>query len=494
MTEHLSEVVPAEPRADSILETFRSIGYSLEVAVADIVDNSISAGARNVGISFNWAGSNSWVSITDDGLGMNGAALVEAMRPGSSNPLAERSPGDLGRFGLGLKTASFSQCRRLTVISRRPDQQPEHLCWDLDHVRLTGRWELTRRLDRTTLLQQCRDLTSGTIILWEDLDRLAAGFQTGNQKDHARFLQLTEGVQRHLAMVFHRFLPARAGTSGRVRISINDRQLYAWDPFLLGVDGSQPFAEEQYQNGKVTVRGYVLPHKSRLTETQFQNARGPRGWNAQQGFYIYRNERLLVAGDWLGLFRKEEHYKLARIQVDIPNYLDADWQIDIKKSVARPPFGCLMQLQTYAKAVRSRAVEVYRHKGRLLISKPGEDFHEIWRERYRHEKRHYEINRDHPLVKTFTDSHPDAKSDLNQLLRFIEETIPVSLIMIRESETPEQQASPFEAISHEPVKIMMRQVYENLTAQGRTPDQARSMIANIQPFNLYPQYLAILTD
>lgn len=490
MPENLHEVILAEPRADSILETFRSIGYSLEMAVADIVDNSITAGAANIDISFSWAGPESCISFTDDGFGMDEPALVEAMRPGSSNPLEERSPNDLGRFGLGLKTASLSQCRRLTVISRMPEQRPAHLCWDLDHIGRTGRWELTSRLDKPELLRQSCDSAQGTIVLWEVLDRLAGHLQIGNQKDHARFLQMTERVQQHLSMVFHRFLSGREGLSGRVKISVNNRRIYAWDPFLSGTDGSQYFAEEQYQEGDVRVRGYVLPHKSRLTEAQFREAGGAGGWNAQQGFYIYRNERLLVAGSWLGLFRKEEHHKLARIQVDIPNHLDAEWQIDIKKSTARPPYNCLMELQTYARAVRNRAVEVYRHKGRLLTSKPGDSFHEVWRERYRHERRHYEINRTHPLIQSFTENHPETKSDLLHLLKFIEETIPVSLIMIRENESPEQQAGPFESASHQPIISMMRRMYLSLTVQGHSEEQARAIIGTIQPFDLYPQYIA----
>src|SRR5258708_3144611 len=108
----------ATPHAGNMIEDFRSIGYSLQTAIADIVDNSIAAKEKNIWIDLEWNGENTAVIITDDGIGMSKDELINAMRPGSKNPLADRSSEDLGRFGLGLKTASFSQCRILTVATK----------------------------------------------------------------------------------------------------------------------------------------------------------------------------------------------------------------------------------------------------------------------------------------------------------------------------------------------------------------------------------------
>ena len=119
---------------------------------------------------------------------------------------------------------------------------------------------------------------------------------------------------------------------------------------------------------------------------KFRSGEGLNGWNAHQGFYIYRNERLLVAGDWLGMFRKEEHYKLARIRIDLPNSLDADWQIDIKKSVARPPLQFVEQIRAYARKVREQGVEVYRHRGRIVKNLAGNSLVPVWNEGRRGEK------------------------------------------------------------------------------------------------------------
>ena len=109
----------AIPEAASMIETFRAIGYNLETAIADIIDNSISANARNIYINRIWRGGQSIITIKDDGDGMNSNEIIQAMRPGAKNPLSDRSENDLGRFGLGLKTASFSQCCKLSVLSKR---------------------------------------------------------------------------------------------------------------------------------------------------------------------------------------------------------------------------------------------------------------------------------------------------------------------------------------------------------------------------------------
>ena len=192
-----------------------------------------------------------------------------------------------------------------------------------------------------------------------------------------------EQVKRHLAMVFHRFIESRRIEIFFQHAGTEIRKVEAWNPFLIDHSATQKFPEEPLLNNQVRIRGYVLPHKSRLSEEEFRNAEGPKGWNAQQGFYIYRNERLLLSGDWLGMFRKEEHYKLARIQIDLPNSLDPEWQIDIKKSVARPPLAVRDQLKAYANKVRSQAVEVYRHKGKILQRRyAAVQFQPVWQEKY----------------------------------------------------------------------------------------------------------------
>lgn len=481
------ETVRAEPEARSMIETFRAIGYSVETAIADIVDNAISAGAAHIWIDFEWKGSDTFLSIKDDGHGMDEQELITAMRPGSRSPLENRGRHDLGRFGLGLKTASFSQCRKLTVVSKKAENPIGAFTWDLDFVNTTGNWDLIRQ-NQPEIHARLDDLASGTVVIWENLDRLVRESREDDKEALNKFLETAESVKKHLAMVFHRFME-----QGKFALFFQQRKVEAWDPYLKGEDGLQSFPEEQLQNGQVTVKGYVLPHKSKISESRFRYAEGPKGWNEHQGFYIYRNQRLLVAGDWLGMFRKEEHFKLARIQVDLPNTLDAEWQIDIKKSVARLPLHLKSQLKAIASRVRAQAVEVYRHKGKVLQRKfTGFEFQHIWNEKVRHGKRFYEINREHPAIRMFLEAMPGQEKNLKELLCFIEETVPVPLITIREAEQPEIQCSPFEHVDQDPVRKLMQQMFDKLLATGKTDEQATGIILNIEPFNHFPQYLEIL--
>ncbi len=372
----------------------------------------------------------------------------------------------------------------LSVISKKRNHDVAFWTWDLDFVNFTGKWDLIN-LVPDNVLNKMDNIISGTIVIWNQMDRLVKDLEESDKSSFSKFLQIMEQVKKHLEMVFHRFIENK-----RVKIYLQDREIEPWDPFMISDPATQKLPEDPLQNGKVKIRGFVLPHKSKLTNEEFRKAEGSAGWNEHQGFYIYRNERLLFPGDWLGMFRKEEHYKLARIMIDLPNNLDSEWQIDIKKSVARPPLVLRDQLKAYATKVRLQAVEVYRHKGKILQRKySAVQFQPIWLEKVRHGKRFYEINREHPLLQILTISINDKGNSLNQMLRLIEETVPVPLITIRESEQPEMQSDPFEAVDHSLIINMMRILFQSLVQQNKTENEARSIILNMEPFDKYPQYI-----
>ncbi len=471
-----------------MIETFRAIGYGIESAVADIVDNSISANARNIWVSFEWRGSASCLTIVDDGVGMNNEELVQALRPGSRNPLEERGIKDLGRFGLGLKTASFSQCRQLTVVSKKENFNHVHWTWDLDFVRDTGKWDLIKYPLPEEAIPIIQGMSSGTIILWNELDRLVSNTNEHDAKALDKFLGVMEQVKSHLSMTFHRFIQA-----GKISIFFQDRIIPAWDPFLQSEIATQAFPSESLNNGKISIKGYVLPHKSKISEDRYKEAEGPKGWNHQQGFYVYRNDRLLVSGEWLGMFRKEEHYKLARIEINLPNSMDTEWQIDIKKSEARPPFYLRDQLRAYAGRVRAQAVEVYRQRGKSIRQLPGQKFVPLWTDHKRGDKWFYKINREHPLIeRTKTLVLNDPEKSIEVLLRFIEETIPTKSIYIKESEDPETQGKPFEELDQEVIRSSMKQIVASLKVQGKSDEQAKAIVVNIEPFNHFTHFLEFI--
>lgn len=201
----------AEPHAASLAESLRAFSYELPTAIADLVDNSITASASNIWVDFYWAGQHSVITITDDGDGMSTASLVAAMRPGSQNPLDRRASHDLGRFGLGLKTASFSQCRKVTVRSCTGEGTLSTRCWDHDHIAKVNAWQLLRQGDTEAEKHFVRltRLKSGTAVVWQNIDRLVAGQKTEDEKAHQIFLQRAESVKRHLGMVFHQLMTGK---------------------------------------------------------------------------------------------------------------------------------------------------------------------------------------------------------------------------------------------------------------------------------------------
>lgn len=481
----------AEPEASSMIETFRAIGYSIETAIADIIDNSITAGAKNIWIDYDWKGSKTTLSILDDGKGMNNEQLVQAMRPGSKNPLDERSNDDLGRFGLGLKTASFSQTRKFTVVSKATDYRPVLWTWDLDYVNKEKAWKLIRYIpSEEKWLKKIDTVNTGTYVIWWDLDRLTNNTSEKSEEAKRKFLGIMDSVKSHLSMVFHRFMDEG------LNIYFWGRSIIPWDPFMIGVDGLQTKPETRLNGGAIKIKGFVLPHRSKLSAEQYNYGKGPKdSWTAHQGFYVYRNKRLLVAGDWLGLFKREVHYDLCRIQIDLPNNIDNDWQLDIKKSVARPPSIYREQILALAKEARNQAVEVYRHKGKVLKRKlTSDEYFPFWEEKSRHGKRFYKINRNHPLLTNLFAKSGDLKMEIEKTIRFIEETIPVPLITLQESENEKPHGQPFEGIDHNAIKETMQKLFNSFIGGGLSVEKAKARILNTEPYNFYPEYIEFLTN
>jgi hypothetical protein len=482
---------PAEPEASSLIETFRAIGYSIETAVADIIDNSISAGAKNIWVDYDWKGPDTIFWVMDDGGGMEGEELIQAMRPGSVSPLVERRKNDLGRFGLGLKTASFSQCRKFCLISKKDNSEVDFWSWDLDFVNQIKSWRLIKYCPEQAFFEEkLSQINSGTVVVWWDIDRLTKGTSVDSEASKSKFLETMDKVKKHLSMVFHRFI------EDGLTIYFRDRKIKSWDPFMFGAEGLQSKPDTFLEQGNIRIKGFVLPHRSKISAEQYEIGKGPKdSWTAHQGFYVYRNKRLLVAGDWLGLFKREVHYDLCRILIDLPNNFDDDWQIDIKKSVARPPSKFKDQILSVAKEVRNQAVEVYRHKGKVLKRKLAvDDYSPFWEERVRHGKRFYRVNRAHPILEELLLKSGELKKDIEKVLQFIEETIPVPLITLQESEDEKPHAQPFEGIDHMAIKETMEDLFITFKEAGFSIENAKARVLNTEPFNFYPEYIEFLTN
>lgn len=486
------------PRPSAMIEALRGLGYSTASALADIIDNSISAGSRKIDISFYWSGNQSYISILDDGHGMSENELELAMRLGHRNPLDTRSSDDLGRFGLGLKTASFSQCRKLTVASRKHGEL-NCLRWDLDFLANSedNSWLILEGPSEGSepLISVLNSLSSGTLVLWENLDRVVT-----NSFNQQNFLDLIDVVEYHLSMVFHRYLE---GPTPRILIGINHKPIIPWDPFLQGRFGtwSSPLVKIQTNSGLVKVQCHVLPHKDKLDTKTLELTAGPQGWTAQQGFYVYRNERLLVAGGWLGLGRlkpwtKEEPYRLARIMIDIPNSADADWKIDIRKSTARPPSSIKEHLTRLAEDTRDRARKVFVHRGQFIKSGIKEPVVHLWKAEHFKGGLRYKIDFDHPAIRSvINDASSDFLPQIKVMLRVIEETVPVQKIWLDTAESHETPLTGFNGAKSNEITDVMLVMYRNMIKRkGLTVSAAKEGLLRTEPFNNYPELVASLPD
>ena len=480
-----SEIAP--PRADALINTFRAYGYNLQTAIADIIDNSITAYADKVWINFNWKGVDSRISILDNGHGMDLPTLISAMTPGSKNPEHKRGKHDLGRFGLGLKTASFSQCKRLTVATKTKSSELVKRCWDLDYVNDTQNWNLLNYISSESYLETLKKLDSGTLILWEKPDRLVGNANKENEIVLKVFLDEVEQVEKHLALVFHRYLEKK-----KLKIWINGNPIKPWDPFLKSEKNTYIKGHELLEESKIKIKCYILPHLSSLDEEARKTGGGPKGWYDQQGFYIYREERLIVPGSWLGLFPKNEHSKLARICVDFPNTLDHSWKLDIKKSTASPPSYLQKDLIRLGILARTESGKVYKHRGTRLGRNPelpDFQFKPVWEtSRKRDGSIEYQINRAHPLITLMTKSESIDKSDFRRLLALIEESIPIETIIHFQSENPElhELRSPHKELD-EATKQLAKRIYDSLTIAGTSRNMALKQILALEPFNHFPE-------
>lgn len=480
-----------------MMEALRGLGYSTAAALADVVDNSVSAGASEARLRFEWDGPDSRISILDDGHGMNDPELEAAMTLGTINPLDERAPTDLGRFGLGLKTASFSQCRSLTVASKREGQDIVCLRWDLDAIASDpeGGWRMFEGPvpGSERFLEPLAALRSGTLVLWEKMDRVVT---PGSNLDH--FADLADDVESRLAMIFHRLID---GSRPDFRLSINDRPVHPWDPFMIGHPAKameSPVERRTTPSGVIEVQCHVLPHKDKLSDDEFRSAGGPEGWTSQQGFYIYRNKRLLLAGGWLGLGRgrgwnREESYRLARIRVDIPNSADADWKIDVRKSTARPPVFVRSWLTGLAENTREKARKVFAFRGSPTPGPGGASIEQAWRVEHLRSGVRYRIHEGHPAVAAVIEACGDRKDLVRAMLRVVEETVPVQRIWLDTAENKDTPRTGFEGEPNEAVIEVATVLFDDLISRkGLNVEEAQKVMLRTEPFQKYPSLIANL--
>lgn len=474
------------PSANILMNSLRSIGYSFEASIADIIDNSISANAKNINIDFPPNDKNIYISIFDDGIGMSFTELVEAMRYGSKDKNQQRSQDDLGRFGLGLKSASLSQCRILTVVSKK-DNEISSVRWDLNHIADINEWKLLKlelsEIQKLPNYEKIKSVSSGTLVIWQDFDVIAksSGGLTFNE-----ITSRLEQTEKHLSLVFHRFL--NGYNRSKIDIFINERKIVGLDPFLekhKKVDLKKPRTipindyngDEQY----ITVQPVILPFQKDLTKSDIELLGGIEELNNNQGFYVYRANRLLIWGTWFRLKFNHELNKYARIKVDIPNSLDDIWEIDVKKQNAKLPSVIRNYLKSSIEDVISGSRRKNNHRAKL-IEKP--DTHNLWsRYQTRSKAFIYKIRKDSLVMQQLQNKvGEDAFAMFVNALEIIESAIPYHAIYTDVSTNQVDDSLDDESIAN--TINYAKSLVESLSKLGNTSKkEVVNKLITTEPFN-----------
>jgi len=451
------------PSASSLSASMRDLGYSLETAIADLVDNSISAEATKVDILCDLSQTNPTLGIIDNGNGMDEAGIIDALRHGSKNPSEMRSPKDLGRFGLGLKTASFSQCKRLTVVSNN-GSGPHAAEWDLETVHKKDDW-LISILDTEEIAEvPFHDLIigTGTAVIWRNLDRLfeeevGAGL-------HEIVNEKLDLVEKHLALVFHRFISGEVSGRNKLALSLNGHSIKPFDPFCRKNPATQILPEEvvRVDGAAVQMQPYILPHHSKLSAQEYDFYQNRSDFVSNQGAYVYRAGRLMAWGDWFRLIPKGEATKLARVQIDFPNSLDELWTIDIKKSRARPPAPVRNRLRQIIDTVTARSTKVHRGRGKKLFDEVNAP---VW-ERYASQGAiRYGLNSEHPLAEALR-ANLDSENDrrLAIYMEAVASSLPIEMIYSDFSTNPQEVHQ--KELSREEINVRLNDLKQCLFGNG----------------------------
>ncbi|MDE9457924.1 ATP-binding protein [Xenorhabdus bovienii] len=412
------------PHAASLIEGHRDFGYNLETALADIIDNSISSGATCINLHIDVTTEEPWIALADDGCGMTEPELIEAMRLGTKNPTDERAAKELGRFGLGLKSASFSQCRCLTVLTRRHNITS---CarWDLDRIANLNSWtlELPSNVEKISGYKLLP--ATGTVVIWKKLDRLSDSYTDDREKRITHMNAEFSRAERHLKLVFHRFIE---GSKPQLKLLLNGRQLEPLDPMVSFHPSTQRTPEEiiSLPKGDVRIRCYTLPHHRRMTKDEWEDAGGSEGHLKSQGLYVYRENRLIIAGSWLGLTKQTELTKLCRIAIDIPNSMDSEWKIDVKKSSTQLPSIVRERLKKIIERFVGTSKRIYRSRGQKLVDTT---LYPIWNRIQKNDQIIFRPNLEHPVFLSYLEKLPEElREGFECCLRLVGSGLPIETL------------------------------------------------------------------
>lgn len=470
------------PNPVKVLESMRNLGYSIEEAISDLIDNSISAGARLIYYEFHWNDGSPVFRLVDDGKGMaviNGE-LANSFRLGAMNPLDERSPDDLGRFGCGMKTASLSQARCLKVVTKVKGGEVNCRALDLDFIAKVDSWTLSV-IDIEDIQEEVgllSEFESGTIIQWENWDRAPT-----SQED---FYGLVEMINNYLALCFHRFIEKG------VRLRCHDVEIKPISP-IPEESIIDPYSEEVLSsNNQAVLRSYLMKHPKSWSEageayaptSSFNSVELFKGFDGQQGIYIYRCDRLLTPhAGWLGLLRKGTTSKLARVTINYPNTADSEWSLDITKTKATAPFEFKKKIKEFVEIARDGSGRKFTKPNRRAPLSPT-DKGNIWFNQKDNsiDAYRYRINKDHPVFAGLAARNRIKSHDLNLILDIVADNIPVNEIIRNNERNPgmtDRMATVVELTEEQ--MAVAKELFE-AEAKKSTAAAALDLVLSLEPF------------
>ena len=468
------------PDPISLLESNRNLGYSIEEAISDLIDNSISAEATNVSYEIHPNNGKPYFLLKDNGIGMSNLdnELVDSFRLGSKNPLDERDPNDLGRFGFGMKTASLSQARILTVITKKKGYNTLAFSLDLNFIRDNGKW-LLKKIDDDFYKAEfdfLKDLDSGTIIRWDDWDRAP--------KSENDLLSLNSQINDYLSVCFHRFIEKG------ISISCHDYSLESCSPIPSG-EGAEFYSEITLdKNNKAKQTSYILQHPKNWEENyeninRFNSFRLFNGFERQQGIYIYRCDRLLTPqGGWLGLLKKGNAAKFARVVIDYPNDADALWSLDITKTNASIPFEFKREIKKLIDKTKKKSVTKIVRGNRNIKRSLSQTHSNIWKISDEREFNSYKyiIDNNHPILRGLIDEKKIKEKDLNFLLKLISENLPVAKIIDNNDIDPSKHDRMISQNKLSEIDLEMAKILFQNQMKTETKAVAFSWLLNFEPY------------
>lgn len=404
----MGNLVERQFPAKALLTGLRAIGYSFSTAVADIMDNSISALATEIRIFSDPLADDPCFCFLDNGFGMSRKELDNAMLPGSDREEKEDSEIELGRFGLGLKSASLSQCRVFTVVSKKYGKI-NAMSFNLDVIEQANKLLLLELSDEEINgLPHVADLKkyeSGTLVIWTSFDKIEDSAK--NFEDS--FRSVVAESKKHVEFVFHRFY-------NQIAIFYNEKRIERRDPFLIDSVGRQQTGRTTnitIDDSIITVIPYTLPFANTLTSEEKALLGNPKSIYDDQGFYLYRNKRLISWGGWMRMGIRSELNKLARIQIDIPSSLDAVWTLDVKKSSAKIPDKIKERIKMAIEDSISRSKRTTRFPG---VKEQSVEC-KVWDRINEHEGRvRYQINRSLPAIAALSEAIGENEKQLLEIV------------------------------------------------------------------------------